>query len=616
MRSIAVRAPDTTMTSERLRRWTGPIILLLAGTGLATWKLPLFPDAMVDFGREVYVPWRITEGEAIYRDIEYFNGPLSPYLHALVFSLFGVSIMTLKVFNLGIVALVTALLYRLLLEISDRFAATLACLAYLSVFAFGHHQGIGIFNWITPYSYELPHGVALSLGMIASLWWYGRSRKRLYVALGGVLFGLVLLTKAEVQLAAGLAVVGWVICLPLQRQGRGESVRAVLMFAGCAVGPVVVAALLLWSMMPLGEVLLGFAGAWKWIGDSELNRLFYFRFIFGTTDTRQSLLSIARWAGIYAVLLAAAVLLALLLPRIRRLPSGRTLFVPIALLTAATLYLINRHQPTWYLIVRQAPLFMLIAGLVLLWRVVRHRGDPARLQQLALPMMLVILAGALLGKTLLHVRVAHYGFALTMPAAVLILVWLVSHLPRHVERLGGSGALIRAVFTGAWLVAMFIFIVAQSQLVAFKRELVATGGDAFYTDGQRARFVNATLYELSRLQTPNQTLVVIPEGLIINYFSRRINPTGHLNFTPPALIMFGEEQMLADMMRHPPDLIVLVHADTSDYNAQYFGRDYGREIARWINQNYRVASRLGALPFTSDRFGVLIMQRRDLEGPR
>ena len=36
---------------------------------------------MIDFGRELYVPWQLNEGKALYRDIAYFHGPFSPYLN-------------------------------------------------------------------------------------------------------------------------------------------------------------------------------------------------------------------------------------------------------------------------------------------------------------------------------------------------------------------------------------------------------------------------------------------------------------------------------------------------------------------------------------------------------
>jgi hypothetical protein len=62
---------------------------------LAGWSWRKWPDPLIDFGRELYVPWQITGGKVLYRDIASLFGPLSPYVNALWMRMFGVSLMTL-----------------------------------------------------------------------------------------------------------------------------------------------------------------------------------------------------------------------------------------------------------------------------------------------------------------------------------------------------------------------------------------------------------------------------------------------------------------------------------------------------------------------------------------
>ena len=47
-------------------------------------------NPIVDCGREMYVPWRILEGDVLYRDLFFVYGPLVPYWHATLFLVFGV----------------------------------------------------------------------------------------------------------------------------------------------------------------------------------------------------------------------------------------------------------------------------------------------------------------------------------------------------------------------------------------------------------------------------------------------------------------------------------------------------------------------------------------------
>jgi hypothetical protein len=73
-----------------------------AGVSWRTW-----PDVLIDFGNELYIPWRLSCGDRLYRDIVFSMGPLSQHVNALLFRLFGVSLGTLIWVNLAILAAIT-----------------------------------------------------------------------------------------------------------------------------------------------------------------------------------------------------------------------------------------------------------------------------------------------------------------------------------------------------------------------------------------------------------------------------------------------------------------------------------------------------------------------------
>ena len=52
-----------------LRRWGGPVLILWVGLWMLrrTWRT--WPDPIVDFGRELYVPWSLLEGQRLYADL-------------------------------------------------------------------------------------------------------------------------------------------------------------------------------------------------------------------------------------------------------------------------------------------------------------------------------------------------------------------------------------------------------------------------------------------------------------------------------------------------------------------------------------------------------------------
>jgi len=117
------------------------------------------------------------------------------------------------------------------------------------------------------------------------------------------------------------------------------------------------------------------------------------------------------------------------------------------------------------------------------------------------------------------------------------------------------------------------------------------------------------LQEISTRVDPNATLAVLPDGVMLNYLSRRANPTPYIVLVPTEVAYFGEDRILAAYEAHPPDYIVLVHKDTSEYGVQFFGRDYAQRIAAWIRAHYQAAVLIGAPPLHDDRFGLLLLKR-------
>ena len=149
-----------------MAHWSGPVAIILVGLAMLrlTWRT--WPDVLIDFGRELYVPWRLAAGQVLYTDVAYFNGPLSPYWNSLWFRLFGASFMTLVASNLILLALLTALLYVILREIASRVSATAACLVFTMLFAFGQFLEVGNYNFATPYSPIHPRRAALRGGAL------------------------------------------------------------------------------------------------------------------------------------------------------------------------------------------------------------------------------------------------------------------------------------------------------------------------------------------------------------------------------------------------------------------------------------------------------------------
>jgi hypothetical protein len=85
---------------------------------------------------------------------------------------------------------------------------------------------------------------------------------------------------------------------------------------------------------------------------------------------------------------------------------------------------------------------------------------------------------------------------------------------------------------------------------------------------------------------PTETLAVLPEGVMLNYLTRRAAPTKFITWMPPELYFFGEAKMLAALQVEPPDWVLLLPRDLEEYGVSPFGAGYADSIARWIDARY------------------------------
>jgi hypothetical protein len=231
----------------------------------------------------------------------------------------------------------------------------------------------------------------------------------------------------------------------------------------------------------------------------------------------------------------------------------------------------------------------------------RSRSGPDA-DRASLQLAFATLALALLAKVLLKPVVWAYGFALALPATLVVVLALLHSIPAGVDRAGGHGWTFRGIALALLLFACLGCLQASEGLRVRKTVAVGAGPDRFRADPTRgARMVAGLVEWVQRHLPPDASLLVLPEGVIVNYLTRRVAPSRHLNFMPPEIVVFGEDGIVRDLERRRPDFVALVHRDTTDYGLPLFGIDYGRDLMSWVRDHYETVARVGAVPLVRER---------------
>jgi hypothetical protein len=594
----------------------GPLVLLHAAAIvlLTWWSWQKWPDPLVDFGRELYLPWQITEGKVLYRDMLSLFGPFSPYVNALWMRVFGVSLATVVAANLVILIATVFGVHRLVRFGTDPVTATVASLSTLVLFGFSQYVPTGNYNFITPYAHETTHGLALSVATLLAVRSNIRGGGRAPAAAAGVCFGALALTKPEACVAAAAAVAtGWLGATILRLRSWRHPLSSFGLFAAAASVPPLLFFAFLQQHMEAPVAARALIRPWTHLfrGDVVFNQ-FYLTSM-GLTDTWASVRSVATMSVTVLSFMAASV-------AVTWRQAGRrhasTLHVAgrLALLAAVPGIL-------WLPVARSLPVVTALALALAIRRLWHRRLDADEAVRTLTLVMWSAFALIMLAKLGLNARISHYGFYLALPAfsmAVVLVCWL---LPGEIaaKNPGKSGSDLRTMMVLTLALVSISALSLADQWYRVKNVPVGVRGDRFLASGAAGQWQGAAVHEavrlLERVSTPADTVAVLPEGVMINYLARRTTPLRVLNVMPPEMMAFGEEEILESLARNPPRLIVLVHKSTSEYGYPFFGTDgkYGLRTLEWITSRYRTTFTIGNRPLRDGGSGVEILER--ISGP-
>ena len=579
-------------------------LLLSAWLVASSWMRWMNPQ--IDFGHEVYTPWRLLQGEHLGRAL---FGPLSDYWNAGIFAIGGASVRTLVIANLAVFAGVVVLLHRLLRQAFGFLAASLATLGTIAVFGFGDYVASGNYNYAAPYIHAATHGMALLL-LFANLL-APPLRNRWVAGLpAGAVLGLLTLTKAEFLLTAAALLGTCAVLAMVQRQRPPWH-----WIAGCALGTTAVplfAGLLLVALTsepnPAWLVTAAMLGPFRY---SAYFRGTYTAFL-GWDAPRRNLLHMA-WATASA--LAGVGMLALWFRAGEHIAVKRWRWLFVFVTTI--LMLMAASEVRWLLVASVFPGALLIVLSVGLVSIGRHKDRqtqlPARFRAQAI---LLVAALAMLSRMALAPRLYHYGFFQAMLAGAFLMGFLLRNLPCLLAR---TRAMQRGlgISIAAFLALGANDLVRQSQAAYSRKTLpIGEGADRIYglppdLSSEPALLEAARQFLQREPLTKNATVAVVPEGCLLNFQLRRRNPQPFFDFLP-AIFARGIEQPLRALQAHPPDYVVAVSRPMRELGYPHFGSEpaSGQGVAEWIESTYEERMRVGAHPFHSDAPGVVILRYR------
>ena len=595
-----------------------------------------WPDPIIDFGRELYLPWRITQGAVLYKADLHLYGPLSPYLNSLFFRIGGVGLTTLVGANIVIYAAILVILYYAVRIGWGRWAAFASAAFFVGVFSFSHLVAIDNYNFLTPYSHEMTHGTLLLLGLVLVWRLVVKKGGRPLVATGdiasnavvvargggpllptsaaGLLAGASLLMKPEIMFASA-AVSAFGFLLIVAREFRERPwvrwfrLAGIFIVAGLLPDAIAIGLFVLRGGMSFREAFLSSNTAWINVTHAAVLKNDAFQLAALGIDHPLLNLGLEVLWGAAAVVLAGALAWGIGLFR-----SGST---PVKVIVIALIVLAGAGatQVPWMNIGYALP-GILVAGLLI--EILRYRSTRSIDDDAVVRLLLWSAAASMLARMVLSPRIFHYGFVQAGLAGVVAVAILLVSIPAFFKLKGVPLKWHQALVTLLVIAIVGVAVSTSNFFYSYHTFSVGTGPDQFYTFDQNENASGLILEQARQYLAKDaidnnvQSLLVMPEGLMLNYLTRIPDPIPYSFFAPFALAEGRNEEILGDLHAHPPDRIVLLSRDMREFGLNRFGEsvEHGKSLIDFLNQNYKQVYSFGSDPLDPDVLGVAIFGRK------
>ena len=585
----------------------GAIIILALNLLNLSWRK--WCDPQIDYGRELYIPWRMSQGALWLKNIDDLYGPLSRFIDVALFRVFGPGIMVLAWANIVIYFGIITLIYLIFKRAWGVTAALASLFVFVGVFSFSQLTITSNYNFVTPYSQQVTHGflVCLVLLWLIPEWVKASTIKRSFWV--GFMVGLTAVLKPEFILTSVL-ILAFAFFYHVKIRGIPSSKSILAGFLGCVL-PTLVFFVIFTTYLPLKQA--GTAACYAW-----LNGVFiwkdelYGHLLNSFSGMDQPKLHLidhtlaTGWALLVIGFIAAASLCSVS-------TQLRAVKIPLVIVTAFSVAAIGLKGIIWSNVGQCLLGLLLIYALFRVFREIRFKSESGVENKSIERTLVGVLALALMSRMVLNGRIFQYGFIQASLASLVIVAVLIEELPMLI-RLKGYGLAVFRLGVSILLGCGVSSIINQSRnLEAAKTLAIGSGKDLFYSypqsvsgDGEIVKRFTESLSQLPN----NQTLVVIPEGIMINYLARKKSPVVVQAFYTNRQIEGG---LVNEMEKSKPNWILFMTRDLTEYGVTKYGTkgQSGELIISWVNNYYHMNSSYGQDPIKGVGAGAMLYQLND-----
>ncbi|MBQ2645578.1 hypothetical protein IJG14_08425 [bacterium] len=546
----------------------------------------------IDTGRELYIPYRMLNGEVLYKDIFNIYGPLSYQLNALAYQLMGAKVHSLRIFSiLNIMILFSSVWFILKEFFNKNEEETTSSKLKFPQKIFNSFIAIilistSIFNYIFPYSFAMTYGLCFFLVSLLFFIKFSKTELPKFAYLACLFAGGAFCCKYEFT--------GYLIFLLLyiMLNKQIETKNVLISILITTIIPFFSFSTLFLQGMTYDD-LLKTAQIVKTMAHTESIKYLYTNFtgtffnlkVFGICFSKTFVLSVVGIIMYFAN---------------KFCKTDKFLMFIVSLFSLIGIIYVGLVGFSLFAIINT------LLFLIFFKKVYENK-----------PVFIYMLSTILLSlKTFFAVNIETYGIY-TLPFIIIAMFIFLENINyTQNEEIKQN---IKKSISVIIVLLIFLFVI-KSGIQSFQKTkgFILTEPlnklsyyeiftKTIYTYPYISAPLNKAIKYIEKNTKLTDKIVVLPESQFLNFVTKRPADNLYDSLTPMYFETFGEYNIIEHFEQTKPEYFILNNRDTSDYGKKYICQDYGKEFCSFVKNNYQKVESFG-----ENKYILQIFKRKDL----
>lgn len=528
---------------------------------------------IIDSGREVYFPEEMLNGKILYKDIFNIFGPLSYQINAVFYKVFGVSLNVLRFAGFLNATLIVYLLYGISRLFTSKTISFVITIFVISTCVFNYW----VFNYIFPYTYAMTYSFSAFLLSVLCLLLYLKKPKQIFIPLSWFFIGASITSKLDYFT---YAIILLFLTILMRKEQKVQLKYIFYSLISFLAVPVISFSILFLQGLSLNELLYQLIFIKKYAMSESLNNFYK-----NTSGLYPS--KIALFYCVFKLISIVVSFTAFLMSIYYSLKFSRNIkneykkyFVSLISLVISGIILffsfsLISHFDLCWLPIMSLFLFVFVVLKDFLFKKTISFNFAY--------IILFVIAISVSLKSFFLLNLQSYG---TFAAPLLLLVngiFLVEYMPKYFINI--DEIILKKSFCVVFIVLSSIIVYILSDIYFYHSPIKSDIGTIYCNTG-KAIAIQETIDYIKKNIKENKSIWVVPEGVMINSMVKKPSGSFYYNITPPYIEAFGENKIISDTKKNPPDYIIINNRDSSDYGHRYFCTNYGQKICKYIKSSY------------------------------